>query len=271
MNQLVLKTDSLPSSLLAACRSNHSLFRDDGTVREGWLPPEEIPDELAAEARAALPGLETQMRAAPPGMARQWLASLGTLCAGRTPVNEAQVKLAAYDGMLDYPGWCYTAETLKDAAQKFQWFPSFAEVNAFLKDVRQPADDFVSRVRTLAYKNRQPHRGGVRSFAEVAGDLDQQKRMANLDRMKANHAAGVVPAAPEKRLPAPIKPNLMPSLHCEAWQLARSAGLTNGEAEEFADTVYRSPDSGHLMADMRDRADALAAARKAALEAESAA
>lgn len=62
----------------------------------------------------------------------KWLASLGVLLAGKMSIDEAKVRIAAYTELLDMPEYCYTKESLGNAAREFQWWPSFKELDDFL-------------------------------------------------------------------------------------------------------------------------------------------
>lgn len=62
----------------------------------------------------------------------KWLASLGVLLAGRMSLDEAKVRVAAYTELLDMPEYCFTKESLGNAAREFHWWPSFKELDDFL-------------------------------------------------------------------------------------------------------------------------------------------
>lgn len=66
---------------------------------------------------------------------RRWLIALALQTAGKgMTAADAEARAAAYVPTLaDEPAFCFTAATLKAAARKFNWFPSVAEIVAFLE------------------------------------------------------------------------------------------------------------------------------------------
>lgn len=98
-----------------------------------WKPPAYQPDPIRAaardEAKRLLDIIETPC---PPHVAAQWLGQLGILTAGKMTADDAKVRLSAYAAMLEHSVGCFTKASLRKAATKFTWFPSFAEVSAFL-------------------------------------------------------------------------------------------------------------------------------------------
>lgn len=98
-----------------------------------WLPPMATPDNRAI-ASQALALIETKFEPANPDGVRRWLQMLGTMTAGKTSAAEAHTKVELFAGMLDFPAGCYSKATLKAAAEKFSWFPSYAELHAFLTE-----------------------------------------------------------------------------------------------------------------------------------------
>ena len=62
----------------------------------------------------------------------QWIASLGSVTASRNQTEAAQT-VANLEALLpDYPVACFTRETLRQAARRFQFMPSYQELEAFL-------------------------------------------------------------------------------------------------------------------------------------------
>lgn len=90
------------------------------------------------------------MRRAPDGVVTEWLTRLGTLVAGQISLTEAKARIMAYKTDLDYPSLCYTDRTRIEAARRFNWFPSFAELSAFLDQVAAPMRSRLVRLKALA-------------------------------------------------------------------------------------------------------------------------
>lgn len=99
-----------------------------------WYPPRAQP---AAVVQAALDELDRIERALYDNPTKrqvaEWLGQLGILTAGKMTADDARMRLAAYAGMLsDAPIGAFTRESLKRAARKFTWFPTFSEVSEFI-------------------------------------------------------------------------------------------------------------------------------------------
>jgi hypothetical protein len=67
-------------------------------------------------------------------VAKKWLASLGTLCAGAMPLDEAQTRVVAYATILSgqFAPYHFCQASIERAAREFKFFPSFAEVSELL-------------------------------------------------------------------------------------------------------------------------------------------
>lgn len=64
-----------------------------------------------------------------------WLLKLAALVAGSKPLSEIEAQARAYAGMLTYPAFVYTHETLREAGgQRFKFFPALAELCAFFDE-----------------------------------------------------------------------------------------------------------------------------------------
>jgi hypothetical protein len=130
--------DSLPYSLKKAVAAPTEFVYPAGggpvEVERAWILPVVITPELIATAEAHIAPYEAALRPAGPDAIRKWLVTLGTLCAGKTSIEDASVKVRAYVGLLDVPVCALTRESLIEAGRKFTWFPSFAEVEAFLTE-----------------------------------------------------------------------------------------------------------------------------------------
>ncbi len=121
MNQVATHT---PQSLWTA------LHLEDGAGR--WLPPATRSPTMLAQAKAVLAAFPPRLQAAATDTKRKWLVSLGALCAGRMPLQEAEARVSLYADMLDHPEGCFTRGTLQTIGAQFTWFPSFAEIKGAL-------------------------------------------------------------------------------------------------------------------------------------------
>lgn len=164
------------------------------------LPPSQ---ELREEARQTLAAAEAALEPAPRELAEKWLATLGVLTSGRLSVTDARVKLAAYSKLLDHPIHCYTEETLAQAARRFTWFPSFAEVAAFLDEVARAARDVVRGLRHIA---EGPAERTLKPGEKLIRDMDDAEREKFFYCQRERW--GLV--APDDTTPEEFKPQLRP-------------------------------------------------------------
>ena len=119
-----------------------------GTFRE-WPLPEILP-EIAAQAGRAVEGYDRLLAPAPPGAAQPWLMQLGVLTAGgNVSVADAKLKAALYEYHLRQPAFCFSDSALRDAAARFKFFPSFAELNEFLNEVAAPYREARNRLAEI--------------------------------------------------------------------------------------------------------------------------
>jgi hypothetical protein len=116
---------------------------------ERWTAPVEITPQLRDEAEAGLRSLRVAMQPPPAPTMRKWLATLGTLTAGKVDAEDAATRIDAFVGMLDYPAQCFTKRTLDAAARRFRWFPSFAELAEFLDEQAAPLRTLADRLEQL--------------------------------------------------------------------------------------------------------------------------
>lgn len=123
MSQIALQ-GSMPQSLFQA------LHLEGGGGQ--WLPPANPSQTMLAQARAILADFPARLAPAEPAAVRKWLISLGALCAGRMPLDEAERRVAAYTEMIDHPAGCFTKGSLARIAGQFTWFPGFAELKPAL-------------------------------------------------------------------------------------------------------------------------------------------
>jgi hypothetical protein len=98
-----------------------------------WTAPKTVEERDAGEALRNLPIVERLCQPCPRETVSKWLATLGVMCAGQQlTAADAKAKISAYSAHLNHPASCFTNDTLNEAARKFKWFPSYAEVAEFL-------------------------------------------------------------------------------------------------------------------------------------------
>jgi hypothetical protein len=114
-----------------------------------WRPPASVNAALKADAHRSLAQLDAALKPAERQLVKDWLLALGTLCAGQMSAADAKTKIAGYAGLLEHPPLCFTRETLRDAARRFKWWPSFAEIAAFLDEIARPTRHLRARVKAL--------------------------------------------------------------------------------------------------------------------------
>jgi hypothetical protein len=107
------------------------------------------------EAAIHLPVIADGLRPAPEKIMRQWLIALGNVCAGQISKDDAGNKINAYVKLFEeLPISIFSKATLREAAEQFKFFPSFAEISAFLKARAFRAHQAHERLEALA--NTQP-------------------------------------------------------------------------------------------------------------------
>ena len=121
--------------------------RDHGRATNA--PP--MDSACRAEAARLVRSVEASLVQAPATLKCEWLARLAMVCAGKNESEAAiRAKVAAYADMLDHPAWVFNAQTLKEAAARFMWFPSFAEVKGFLDERCASERRFLASLRKAA-------------------------------------------------------------------------------------------------------------------------
>lgn len=133
---------------------------EGGGVRfhDRWAPPATVTRETVEAARTALANFDELLKAGPlgpakkPGTRGHWLAQLAmlTISAGKNTLEEQLGRVATVAIGLTYPAFCFTSATLYQAARRFKFFPSFAELAAFLDEVVEPARRTRDRLSRLA-------------------------------------------------------------------------------------------------------------------------
>lgn len=98
-----------------------------------WLRLKSAPAAIIEEANCFLEATRGFMFPAPRKDVVTWMAALGACVAGQMPADDVKMKLKVYADLNQQPAFCFTKDTLRAAARKFQWFPSYAELDAFLE------------------------------------------------------------------------------------------------------------------------------------------
>jgi hypothetical protein len=174
---------SLSSSLTAVCNPGTEWNSELGdTVEKTWVAPSSVDAQVKAEARAKLPNVLRLAADAELDTIRKWLASLGVMCAGQMSATDAKAKMAVLAPMLKHPGSSFTEDTLREAARKFKWFPSFAEVDEFLDKKSRPIKALSYRLqRIIAAPERKPQNN-----TKAWRDMTQEERDAFDQMMRGN-------------------------------------------------------------------------------------
>jgi hypothetical protein len=92
-------------------------------------------------------------------VAKKWLISLGTLCAGAMPLDEAQTRITAYSTVLcgQFAPHVFTQRSLERAARQFKFFPCCAELAEMLslwgRENPPPAHAVISGPVASAFEN----------------------------------------------------------------------------------------------------------------------
>lgn len=130
--------------------TEYDLNTQDLVPRTWYLPPN-VPRDLQIAAKAALPGALDDARVADQDTIRKWLAALGVLCAGQLTAADAKAKISIYAPMLrEHSAAAFTAATLQRAGKKFKWFPSFAEIDEFLRPFTTEAANLAVRLDEIS-------------------------------------------------------------------------------------------------------------------------
>jgi hypothetical protein len=103
-----------------------------------WRAPKVIPNDLRAAARREIDLIEQASYPAARDVVGDWLMCLGPLVIDtkRTTLEEVQIRISSYADLLDFPAYCYTRETLREAGEVFEYFPSYSRVFKFLSDIK---------------------------------------------------------------------------------------------------------------------------------------
>ncbi|MFM2044715.1 MAG: hypothetical protein RLY86_3291 [Pseudomonadota bacterium] len=116
-----------------------------------WRAPATVPLSIRQEANSRAAEISAHLGTpASRDSLKRWLGSLAALVAGNMPIEELQIRAGAYSDLLDVPGVLLTKATLKAAAARFRFFPSFEEVNAFFGERTAALRVEMDKCRALA-------------------------------------------------------------------------------------------------------------------------
>jgi hypothetical protein len=202
------------------------------TVALAWRLPERITPELIAAAKRFLPATEDALKPAPRQKAKDWLAMLGTLCAGQMTAADAKAKIGVYVPLMEAPELVLTRETLREAGERFKWFPSFAEISAFMDEKVGPIKQLRARLEALANaKPTLPPPSKGKAWSELT-DEEKAAHNAAMDAFRAKCAEpGPKPLAQAISVPPALKEKVLPRSDDAKALIAQgvSAGATERE------------------------------------------
>jgi hypothetical protein len=144
-----------------------------------WTPPSRVSPEVRREASNRAGTLTAILNSkAGPTIARVWLLQLATVTAGSKPLSELQAQVDGMVGLMNYPSSVFTPETLREAAQRFKFFPGYAEIHALFEPLVKQWETELKRCEQIAHPQSAP------SNAPFVHDTPEQMRSVSelLDR-----------------------------------------------------------------------------------------
>jgi hypothetical protein len=190
---------SVPAASTALSRVIEDQMRANPELRTGWA----ITAAVKNEAEAILSRCDALLAPAPRALAAKWLATLGALMpAGRADGPSAEDRLRAILQVVDFPEFVYTEKSLRDAAARFKFFPSVAELTEFFRPLTDDIRNLrIGAARVAAAPLSAGRPGRVKTEIEKlrAAELAERARVAL--REGSNYLAGrrAVPDAPPRR------------------------------------------------------------------------
>lgn len=133
-----------------------------------WTPPSRVSPEVRREAsnRAGILTAILNSKASPT-LARVWLLQLATVTAGAKPLSELQAQVDGMIGLMTYPAAVFTQETLREAAQRFKFFPGYAEIHGLLDPLQKQWETELKRCEQIAHpQTRSPNEPFVHDTPE---------------------------------------------------------------------------------------------------------
>lgn len=114
-----------------------------------WAPPRVISQELREQAQQHLATIERYSAQPSSQAVDKWLRNLAPLLAGNNSAKDLELKLLAFSQMLDYPGYCYTPNSLREFARKQKFFPTFSELCEHLEQQKKISELEMDRCRAI--------------------------------------------------------------------------------------------------------------------------
>lgn len=151
-------------------------FSEDGItcdfVEGAWKPPVSVDPKFRQEARDQFDYMSQLAAPAGQQLPYLWLLSLTKLLKiPNMDMTTALEKFRAYASLLgERPAFCFTQAALGAAARKFDWFPSFKEVDDFLADEEKRNRADMHRLGEIANGKNDPNAPMVKPWSREVGD-----------------------------------------------------------------------------------------------------
>lgn len=158
-----------------------------------WQRPALVTETIRHQAGAALAQWSERYAPAPDQAKRDWLVKLGLLVAGTMTEADARVKSAALIDVIDHPSGCFTKHSLRRAAERFKFWPSFAELKELLDEELRRQRVFEIRLRALLAPPQQAI--APKPAGKQWADMNAEER-AEHDRLLAGMRAELAKEAP---------------------------------------------------------------------------
>ena len=134
-------------------------------------PPEHrvglpVTQAVRDEAERLLASCNAALRPAERDTVTRWLLALGPLVAGNMPLEDARTRIAGYVSVIDAPPMCFTKATLRNAASRFKWFPSVAELSTMFDEITAQTRDTRFRAGRVAAARVDAPRQSARDRAD---------------------------------------------------------------------------------------------------------
>jgi hypothetical protein len=139
--------------------------------------------EIKAEAERLLAACDAALHPASRDTVTRWLVALGPLVAGNMPLEDVRARVSGYVAVLEAPPMCFTRNTLKNAAARFKWFPSVAELSTMFGEITaQARETKFQAARVAAAKLETPRQKEARDRVENPAF---KSAMADWEKFKA--------------------------------------------------------------------------------------
>lgn len=158
--------------------------------RDRWRCPSVVPLSLRDEANTVLEKARVALTPPTSQDVTKWLVALGLLVASKMTEADARAKVAAFVPLIDHPAGCFTSDSLKRAAKRFDWWPSFKELSAFLDAEAKPCRDVVARLEILASARPMLVAPGREASGPKASPERIDEIMGRFRQMVAKNATG---------------------------------------------------------------------------------